>query len=323
MSRLEKRGIFGALIPLKGERAYGSNRFPRMRHLHPDEAALYNALDPRYLQSDKPRCLRLDLAGVGQSLWVFANVKSQLIVPGVFPSTDPKECMGDLFCQLFDARDSMMGNPIQTPRSESFLRSLMEQFPAIDKYVKHVAAQTTCTSEHFDGIAPAETHIKDEDSFTHTISRGSVAPVLSSCGETPHPGQAMTNTSKRQKIFAHPPKLVQDSSDQPESSLFAQTGGMRCFASDVSQCERPDLLPKAHHHSTGEAKSPVDTSLLLTTPPEQAFGTQSDPAPNRSLRLQNLPHSQEVGMKRLSDSMSKWDSSVNHLWTLSFPIQPR
>ena len=75
--RLSEKGLYGVLVPLGTYIDSGNNCWHGMRHLHPKEVAIYNGLDPRYVDSDGKFSLKFELTGVGQmasplqGAWVF------------------------------------------------------------------------------------------------------------------------------------------------------------------------------------------------------------------------------------------------------------
>ena len=62
LDRLATKGLFGAVVPLDGEKVVGTSKYDRLRHLHPDEAALFNGLPPSHFESSNKRHLRFELA---------------------------------------------------------------------------------------------------------------------------------------------------------------------------------------------------------------------------------------------------------------------
>ena len=87
--RLRRKGLFGVLVPLGSMVKAGQDWYHGMRHPHPKEVALLNALDPRYIQDTGPFSLKFLLAGVGQiasplqGAWVLSNIHFQLMKNGM------------------------------------------------------------------------------------------------------------------------------------------------------------------------------------------------------------------------------------------------
>lgn len=111
LSRLAKKGLYGVLIPLGTMVKNGEDWYHGMRHPHPKEVAILNALDPRYLNCDKGISLRFLLAGVGQMAsplqgsWVMANALFQMQQNG-FPidAPPPRHVLANMCRELFKAR---------------------------------------------------------------------------------------------------------------------------------------------------------------------------------------------------------------------------
>ena len=111
MARLAKKGLYGVLVPLGTMVKDGSDWYHGMRHPHPKEVAILNALDPRYLDGAQHVSLRFLLAGVGQmaspiqGAWVYSNIMFQLQSNG-FPviAAPPRHVIANMCRALFDAR---------------------------------------------------------------------------------------------------------------------------------------------------------------------------------------------------------------------------
>lgn len=129
--RIQEKGIYGALVPTGGQTVTPQGTFPTMRHLHPQEVALYNGLDPAHLASRPSQVhLRLELAGVGQlasplqAAWVVANAlqtaRSELRDKDK-EEDSPRQVLWKLCKKLFEARDRLRGHAKgKTPEMQAF-----------------------------------------------------------------------------------------------------------------------------------------------------------------------------------------------------------
>ena len=127
LSRLAKKGLYGVLIPL-GTMVKNHG----MRHPHPKEVAILNALNPTHLDDDYGCSLRFLLAGVGQmasplqGAWVFSNIMFQLQTNG-FPIWRKPQDMSLPPCVVsFWLRETMLG-PVLPTRDR--LSCLKGRFP--------------------------------------------------------------------------------------------------------------------------------------------------------------------------------------------------
>ena len=127
--RIEKKGLYGQLVPIKGEEDFEGFKAEKMRHLHPSEVALANGADPTEFGNQAGN-LRLELSGVGQcaspiqSLWVYANMmKDVQKAMNVTPQIDPLEVLKDYGRKLFEHRDQFF---LKGARKNKYLR-LFEQ----------------------------------------------------------------------------------------------------------------------------------------------------------------------------------------------------
>lgn len=109
--RLEKRGLYGQLVPISGQEDFEGFKAEKMRHLHPAEVALANGADPTSYGKIEGS-LRLELAGVGQcaspiqSLWVYANMLKDIQSSmGITPTIDPLQVLKNYGKKLFAFRD--------------------------------------------------------------------------------------------------------------------------------------------------------------------------------------------------------------------------
>ena len=130
-SRIECKGLYGVLVPLGTMVKAGQDWFHGMRHPHPKEVAIVNALDPRYLDNSDPFTLKFLLAGVGQmasplqGAWIFSNLFFQMMKNG-FPITvdPPRHVMANICRQLLVARDITWPHVMPTRSTVLFEREL-------------------------------------------------------------------------------------------------------------------------------------------------------------------------------------------------------
>lgn len=113
LSRLAKKGLCEVLIPLGTMVKNGDDWYHGMRHPHPKEVAILNALNPTYLDDHYGCSLRFLLAGVGQmasplqGAWVFSNIMFQLQTNG-FPimAKPPRHVIATMCRKLLVARNN-------------------------------------------------------------------------------------------------------------------------------------------------------------------------------------------------------------------------
>ena len=142
--RLEEKGLYGQLLPIGGEVTHGGQQFRRCRHLHAQEIALANGLNPFHVGNHKGSC-RLEVAGVGQmaspfqGAWVLSNVL-QNIHQHAFPLKNfraPMDIMQTMAMELLWARDKLLGISKHTPSNEIFAKAIQQwgQVPALPAQV--------------------------------------------------------------------------------------------------------------------------------------------------------------------------------------------
>eukprot|EP00438_Fugacium_kawagutii_P016496 Skav221152 [mRNA] locus=scaffold2925:187181:196674:+ [translate_table: standard] len=115
ISRLEKGGLHGLLIPLQGYQVNGNNVYQNHRHIHSDELTLFNGAkpgQPHRLQQKLALCAYGQLASPLQSLWVGSHVLQSLVQDGVLQQlahATPLECLSKFMQKLLTARDDVFG----------------------------------------------------------------------------------------------------------------------------------------------------------------------------------------------------------------------
>ena len=131
LSRILTKGLYGVLIPLGTMVKAGKDWFHGMRHPHPKEVAILNALDPRYLDHSEPFTLKFLLAGVGQmasplqGAWMYSNLFFQLMKNG-FPVSvqPPRHVMGNICRELIEARNITWPHNVHNRSTLLFEREL-------------------------------------------------------------------------------------------------------------------------------------------------------------------------------------------------------
>ena len=141
--RLEEKGFYGALIPIKGVTNVRGCSIQNMRHVHPDEVAILHMVPPEVLQADH-RSLRLDLTALGQ---MASPAQAFERVFGVPPKRELAE---------FAARDAMLAPFVHTKESSLFQQAIHVRFgsqykhvePAQPQFVASVASHVAPTFRH-------------------------------------------------------------------------------------------------------------------------------------------------------------------------------
>ena len=130
--RLSEKGLYGQLITLDSHSKLGNDLVQDLRHLHPQEVALLNALKPSVVSPSDAFHARLELSGVGQlaspiqSLWILAQVQFQASQHDLFPYVpDPEEVLAHHCKSLLHERDQLWSQrTIYMAKFEEALNSL-------------------------------------------------------------------------------------------------------------------------------------------------------------------------------------------------------
>ena len=119
--RIETRGLYGQIFPIKGTVDMGGFVADCMRHMHPAEVALANGIRPQLVGTSG--FLRLELAGVGQcaspiqSLWVYSNMLCNVYDKfGITVTKTPIELLKEYGKELLEARDQIL--QISAPKTK-------------------------------------------------------------------------------------------------------------------------------------------------------------------------------------------------------------
>ena len=112
--RLMNGGLHGLLVRLVGEKRASYATFPRYRHIHPSELALFNGMCPNHPWKDD---IKLSLAGLGQlasplqSCWIGSSIRKHLSL--MFrsdpESPSPEVSLSELMAHLLKQRDQVFG----------------------------------------------------------------------------------------------------------------------------------------------------------------------------------------------------------------------
>ena len=141
--RLSEKGLYGAVIPVNGVVQTESGTYPKMRHLHPKEMALFNGLHPKHVQHEqvgnKPP-LRLEMAGVGQmasplqSGWIIAQTLEDTMRLLHHDHVEtPRQMLLRQCTELFHARDQLRGQRPKTGDMIGFECAIMTELgPSTD-----------------------------------------------------------------------------------------------------------------------------------------------------------------------------------------------
>ena len=298
LDRLASKGLFGAVISLEGERRLGTNQYDRLRHMHPDEVALYNALPPNHLSHSGTRHLRFELSGVGQlaspvqSLWVVSNVLNQLNVPLPHEPVDPVDGMGNLFRSLFEARDEMLQQQIHHPQCEQFEASLASLFPKASRHfgcrvieapvswnaiVARVASDQQVPDDQTEQLCETDQKLTNKrhrslsmdtpkldesvDSSLKVLKRSELRDI--------HP--LPTKVEETNFVSAPITKQCQDGQNAEPQRLFAENGGITCFASTVPE-------KKINLGQTVQTpQNALPTAVVADEPSPEQFPVFNDP----------------------------------------------
>ena len=102
------------LVPCEGFERVGPHDLQKMRHLHPQEVAFLNGLDPAHVTPSAATPLRLELAGVGQlasplqGAWILSNAIRTIVRHGLHDSDiNPRHVHATLCRSLLKARNTL------------------------------------------------------------------------------------------------------------------------------------------------------------------------------------------------------------------------
>ena len=124
LSRLQQKGLHGALLPLKGTYRWNNQEWPNLRHIHPWELALLVGLRPNKEWTED---LKLSITAVGQlasplqSGWVVAQMVYQM--PQFFGDNrdTPETILWKIMEDLFKDRDILFGDCVAQDHVRKFM----------------------------------------------------------------------------------------------------------------------------------------------------------------------------------------------------------
>lgn len=128
LHRIQSSGLYAVLWPLKQTIKMNHEEITKLRHLHPQEVALMNGLNPEFVTPKEGSSLRLDLAGVGQmasplqGAWVLSHFLQSLQFQETcnFAILAPKQVLHRIVDELFEARDRVWNSSPVTSYMEIF-----------------------------------------------------------------------------------------------------------------------------------------------------------------------------------------------------------
>ena len=151
-SRLQQRGLYGALMLIGGEFVTGRRNLAKTRHLHPAELAMVHGMSPAMQWGPNLRfsisCLG-QLASPVQSCWISAQLKQH--VDGILghPVVTPEQALADHFCNLFQDVKQVMPAVAGHPRFVQFAHQLIGLLKASNQM--HVIPQPFPVDQHVAG----------------------------------------------------------------------------------------------------------------------------------------------------------------------------
>ena len=136
LKRLEQRGLYGILVPLDRMMDAPNDHMFDLRHPHPQEVAILNGLDPRYVSEDPCFSLRFELGAVGQlaspiqSSWVMSNVLQQIHShTKIGVEITPKYVLADLCLELIESRFLVWENQFVNEYNVRFMNEFLKMTP--------------------------------------------------------------------------------------------------------------------------------------------------------------------------------------------------
>ena len=118
IQRLQKRGLYGVLIPIGTFVTHENQRWENCRYPHPQELFFLNGGIPSF---DFHPDLRLGMAGVGQcvspiqGIWIFSHIRVHLAKFLQQCWVDPNNVLADYLQALFQARDALWPSTVVKP----------------------------------------------------------------------------------------------------------------------------------------------------------------------------------------------------------------
>jgi len=291
LTRLQKRGMHGALIPLGGVLTSGDLQVPRMRHIHPWELSLLQGLAPN--RPWMPH-LKLALSGLGQmaspfqSGWIVAQLH--------FANSDrscgleimtPERILWQMMESVFHDREAMFPGISQTPRVQkttdmiqkvlmaaSDTRIVPRQLPDAES----IASTLQDSFDHLDNIeTPRDSKIEPkQDGIKDGLKPQSLSAVLT---------QFCAHKSPCKEAFPVPeiPPLREDPASEEDWKQFELTEPKETVLSPkaISSWQSTGGIPG---FQVGSPKTPKPSVSLTATWPVESQPTLLPGAKVLSLR---------------------------------------
>eukprot|EP00435_Cladocopium_sp_Y103_P018986 s2826_g4.t1 len=238
--RIHQKGLYGVLVPLGTMVKSGDNWWHGMRHLHPQEVAIFNGLDPRYVSPRGLFPLKLELAGVGQlasplqGAWVFSNILFQIAKAG-FPiqANVPRHVIARMCQELLEARDATWPHMQRTRFVQAFEHELRKLDTPVDEsptIQEHVNAQTHDTPE-----LPQVVQAQAETNTPINLQQGRANTDLTSDLTHALPGALEVSTA--------PLRTAQVTADSTASAPVNAASACAPIRTSMSASDQVELIP--------------------------------------------------------------------------------
>ena len=126
--RLSSKGIFGAILPIKGSMKSDFGDVPTTRHIHPWELSVLTGVIP---QQWKPEELKFGICGLGQmaaplqAAWMYAQFRFHLGKQGFMTVSDsPEQVLWHHAGKVFEAYHASFPQLFEHPQIQSFVERL-------------------------------------------------------------------------------------------------------------------------------------------------------------------------------------------------------
>ena len=252
--RLQERGLHGAIVPLETETKIKGVTCTEMRHLHPQEIAIFSGLLPSHVNPDGTFHARLLMAGVGQLAsplqggWVFSNLLSRVADLGLIREVPhPREIFANMCFQLLEERDQLW------PGTNTVYMKLFEQeLQAIDRPIVF-ATPEQLADEDADDIAKPAVSISDVTTEVPPCTALAASPCTGPCIEPPCTAEPSSVTPARVYIAAE----ANSETPQPPAE-YRQDAPDPIPASQ----DTPQLPAEIHHDAQDEVPISQETPQL-------------------------------------------------------------
>ena len=283
--RLQERGLHGAIVPLGTDTKVRGVECTEMRHLHPQEIALFSGLQPSHVCPDGVFHLRLLMAGVGQLAsplqggWILSNLLHRVAALGLIREVPhPREVFTDMCLRLLEERDQMW------PENNTVYMKLFEQeIQAIDRPLVYAtmdqlnacepeddASATNVTTEVLPCTAPCTASPCTEPcteppctapASSVTEARVYIDPVA--IQDTPQlPAESCPVVNADLPASQETPQLPAEFAPVPNASLAHTKVELQPFATD--ECQATQVIPPSPTAST-DVPTKVLTDLAVAT----------------------------------------------------------